>query len=190
MKAEGFDISKTTIINQVREKRFAYKEAYIRQEYPLGHRGEFDFGEVKLVINGKVQKLTLAIFSSPASGFRWARLYESANQKVLMDAYIHFFNTIKGVYDTVVYDNMRNVVKRFIRRHEKELNDEFIKLALFYGFTPVVTNSYSGNEKGHVEKSVNLIRNKAFTKNYEFSSLKRAQEYLAIHMDELNKDWC
>lgn len=187
VKAEGFDIGKTTILNQVKEKRHAHKEAYIRQEYPLGHRAEFDFGEVKLVINGTVKKNILAIFSTPASGFRWAQLYESANQKVLIDAHIHFFNAINGVYETVVYDNMRNVVKRFIGRHEKELNDEFVKLALFYGFTPVVTNPYSGNEKGHVEKSVSLIRNKAFTKNYEFSSLKKAQEHLTTHVNKLNE---
>lgn len=185
--SEGFDIGKSTILNQVKEKRNSHKEAFIRQEYPLGYRAEFDFGEVKLSINGTVKKYMLAIFSAPTSGFRWARLYESANQKVLMDAHIHFFNSVGGVYDTIVYDNMKNIVKRFIGRHEKELNDEFIKLSLFYGFTPVVTNSYSGNEKGHVEKSVNLIRNKTFTKNYKFTSLESAQNHLDTCLNQLNE---
>ena len=94
--SEGFDIGKSTILNQVKEKRNSHKEAFIRQEYPLGYRAEFDFGEVKLSINGTVKKYMLAIFSAPTSGFRRARLYESANQKVLMDAHIHFFNSVGG----------------------------------------------------------------------------------------------
>ena len=171
VQSEGFDIGKTTIVNQVREKRNNRKEVYIRQSYDLGYRVEFDFGEVKLWINNEVRKYTLAIFSAPASTFRWAHLYESTNQKVLIDAHNQFFEEIGGTYETVVYDNMRNVVKRFIGKNDKELNDEFLKLALFYGYTPIVTNPYSGNEKGSVEKSVNMIRNKAFTKQYRFSSL-------------------
>ncbi|MFD2386014.1 hypothetical protein [Enterococcus rivorum] len=34
---------------------------------------------------------------------------------------------------------MRNVVKRFVGPHEKELNDELVKLALYYRFEPIVT---------------------------------------------------
>lgn len=67
-----------------------------------------------------MQKYTLAIFSAPASTFRWARLYESANQKVLIDAQNQFFEEIGGTYETVVYDNMRNVVKRFIGKHDSK----------------------------------------------------------------------
>ncbi|WP_223273029.1 hypothetical protein [Enterococcus sp. OL5] len=48
VQLEGFDIGKTTIGNQVREKRNNKKEAYIHQSYDLGYRVEFDFGEVKL----------------------------------------------------------------------------------------------------------------------------------------------
>ena len=120
----------------------------------MGYRAEFDFGEVKCLINQQRRTLTIAVFSCPASGYRWGKLYESANQQVFLDAHICFFEQLQGVYSTVVYDNMRNVVKRFVGRHEKELNDELVKMALYYRFEPVVTNPYGGHEKGHVEKSV------------------------------------
>lgn len=42
-----------------------------------------------------------------------------------------------------------------------------------------MTNTYSGNEKGHVEKSVQVIRDHAFTKIYEFFSIDHAHEYLS-----------
>ncbi|WP_221637096.1 Mu transposase domain-containing protein [Listeria rocourtiae] len=82
---------------------------------------------------------------------------------------------------------MRNVVRKFIGPHEKELNEELIKLALYYRFEPVVTNVYSGNEKGHVEKSVQILRNKAFTKQYEFQTIEEAQKQLDKTIDRLNE---
>ncbi|TLG70283.1 Mu transposase domain-containing protein [Culicoidibacter larvae] len=129
----------------------------------------------------------LAVFSSPATSYRWARLYENANQTVFIDAHVQFFNHIGGVYKNVVYDNMRNVVSRFITKRKKVLNDELIKLSIFYGFTPVVTNPYRGNEKGHVENSVKTIRSKAFTTKYTFESLNEAQAHLEIVLEKMNE---
>lgn len=81
---------------------------------------------------------------------------------------------------------MRNVVKRLVGRYEKELNDELVKMALYYHFEPVVTNHFSGHEKGHVEKSVKVLRRKAFTKQYEFESIEHAQKHLDQAILELN----
>jgi hypothetical protein len=66
---------------------------------------------------------------------------EPANQQFFLDAHICFFEQLQGVYSTVVYDNMRNVVKRFVGRHEKELNDELVKMALYYRFEPSLQRS-------------------------------------------------
>ncbi|MEO0045803.1 MAG: hypothetical protein RL705_994 [Bacteroidota bacterium] len=185
--SEGFDIGESTIRPYVRKKVQKQKEAFIKQIYPLGYRVEFDFGEVKCLIKGEKRLLYLAVFSSPATGYRWGSLYTSSNQGVFIDAHIQFFKEVQGAYSTVVYDNMRNVVQKFVGKHEKELNEELVKLSLFYGFQPVVTNTYSGNEKGHVEKSVQVIRDRAFTKIYEFSSIDHAQEYLTSALTKLNQ---
>ena len=185
--SEGFTIAQSTLRPYVRKKLQQKKEAFIKQLYPLAYRAEFDFGEIKCLINNKKVTLNLAVFSCPASGYRWGKLYKSANQQVFIDAHLKFFEHLNGVYSTVVYDNMRNVVKRFVGPHEKELNEELIKLALYYGFEPVVTNTFSGNEKGHVEKSVQVLRNKAFTKQYEFPSIEQAQFHLDDTLRRLNE---
>jgi hypothetical protein len=39
-----------------------------------------------------------------------------------------------GVWKEIVYDNMRNVVSKFIGKNEKELNEELVKMANYYGF--------------------------------------------------------
>jgi transposase len=187
VKEKGFNIGLTTVSNKLREKRDYAKECFIKQEYHYGDRLEYDFGEVKLVINGLVTHYYIAVLSSPASNFRWAYLYSNANKEAFMDSHVKFFEMVKGVYKEVVYDNMRNVVNKFVGRSEKVLNEDLINMALYYGFKVNVTNCFSGNEKGHVEGSVKFIRNKVFSKDYRFVSEDVAKKHLEDQLILLNK---
>lgn len=54
---------------------------------------------------------------------------------------------------------MKVAVKRFVGRQEKEPTEALLKLSTYYGFAFRFCN---GNEKGHVERSVEYIRRKAF----------------------------
>lgn len=184
---EGFDISYPSIVNYVREKRNKTKECFIKQQYEFGDRLEYDFGEVKLMINGKLETLSLAVISSPASNFRWAHLYKNQKADVFFDSQVKFFDMIGGMYKEVVYDNMKNVVTRFIGRNEKEINNKLISFSNYYGFNINVTNCFSGNEKGHVEGSVRIIRNNVFAEKYEFDNILQAQEYLNKRLIEINE---
>ena len=86
LRAEGFDIGLTTVQNEVREKLGGKKEACIAQEYAYGDRFEYDFGEVHLVIAGTMRKLYMAVMAMPASGGRFALLYESQGKDVFEDS--------------------------------------------------------------------------------------------------------
>lgn len=185
---EGYDISETTLRNHIRDKRNKHKECFIKQEYPYGQRFEYDFGEVKLIIDDKLTKGYLAVITSPASKFRWAYLYYNSKMDVFLDSQVKFFEMLGGSFQEGVYDNMKNVVTKFIGRNEKQLNEKLIKLATYYGFYINVTNCFSGNEKGFVESSVKWIRNRVFATKYEFDSFKEANDYLQDKLKELNKD--
>ena len=93
-----------------------------------------------------------------------------------------------GIYKEVVYDNMRNVVTKFIGKNEKELNEDLIKMSIYYGFEINVTNAFSGNEKGYVEGSVKYLRNKIFAENYKFISEEAAIEYMESQLIKLNEN--
>ena len=183
----GFEISRSTVVAQIKEKRAKVKECFIRQDYDFGDRLEYDFGEVKLILNGQLGTYYLAVLSSPASNFRWAYLYKSQKQEVFMDSHVRFFEMIGGVHKEVVYDNMRNVVTKFIGRHEKELNANLVKLSMYYEFAINVTNCFSGNEKGHVEGSVKYIRNKVFARHYQFKDFEEASTFLQAELLKLNE---
>lgn len=152
LKKQGFKASYSTVALEIARLKEANKECFIRQEYNFADRLEYDFGEVKLAINGIVKKYYMAVLSSPASNFRWCFLYSNCKKEVFMDSHVKFFAMIGGVYKEVVYDNMKNVVTKFIGKNEKELNEDLIKMSLYYGFDINVTNVFSGNEKGHVER--------------------------------------
>ena len=188
LKKQGFSLSYSTVVLEMKRIKNSGKECFIRQDYDFGDRLEYDFGEVKLVINGITKKYYIAVLSSPAGKFRWCYLYDNCKKDVFLDSHVRFFEMIGGVWKEVVYDNMRNVVSKFIGKNEKELNEDLVKMSLYYGFDVNVTNAFSGNEKGYVEGSVKYLRNKIFAENYKFNSEKAAIEYMESQLMKLNEN--
>ena len=188
LKKQGFDVSYSSVANEIAKIKNSGKECFIRQDYEFGDRLEYDFGEVKLVINGITRKYYIAVLSSPAGNFRWCYLYDNCKKEIFLDSHVRFFKMIGGVYKEIVYDNMRNVVTKFIGKNEKELNEDLVKMSIYYGFEINVTNAFSGNEKGYVEGSVKYLRNKIFAENYKFISEEAAIEYMESQLIKLNEN--
>lgn len=188
LKSQGFTASYSSVASEISKIKNSGKECFIRQEYNYGDRLEYDFGEVKLVINGILKKYYIAVLSSPGGNFRWCYLYDNCKKEIFMDSHVKFFKMVGGVYKEVVYDNMRNVVSKFIGKNEKELNPDLIKMSLYYGFDINVTNAFSGNEKGYVEGSVKYLRNKIFATNYKFKTEESAIEYMESQLIKLNEE--
>lgn len=183
---EGHDISYPTVCNYIRERQSESKEAYIRQEYRAGETCEFDWGYVKLIINGKPKTFQMAVFTSAKGNYRFSKLYHNQKMENFLDAHVKFFNEIEGVYQEVVYDNMKVAVKKFVSKTDKEPTEDLLKLSLYYGFKYRFCNTRRGNEKGHVERSVEYIRRKVFSKKDEFTSIEEANKYLNEMLIGLN----
>ena len=188
LKKQGFDVSYSSVANEIAKIKNFGKECFIRQDYEFGDRLEYDFGEVKLVINGITKRYYIAVLSSPAGNFRWCYLYDNCKKEIFLDSHVRFFKMLGGIYKEVVYDNMRNVVTKFIGKNEKELNEDLIKMSIYYGFEINVTNAFSGNEKGYVEGSVKYLRNKIFAENYKFISEEAAIEYMESQLIKLKEN--
>jgi hypothetical protein len=104
-----------------------------------------------------------------------------------MDSHVRFIEMMGGSYHEIVYDNMRNVVSKFIGKSEKELNEDLVQMSLYYGFRINVTNCFKANEKGSVEKSVDVLRNQIFAGSWSFNSLEDAQTYADSRLLKLNE---
>ncbi len=188
MIAEGFKVGETTIRNNFRIYKDKKKEAFIRQSYNAGYRSEYDFHEVKVQIDGKSRLIYQATISLPYSNYKFVKHYENQKMESFIDSLVSFFEKIKGVPCTVVFDNMRNVVRKFLYNGKKEYTDEIIKLSIYYGFKIMTTNIYSGNEKGHVENSGKFARKELFTLNYKFDTIEEIRAYANSEMKILNEE--
>lgn len=94
LKKQGFTLSYSTVVLEMRRITSSGNECFIRQDYDFGDRLEYDFGEVKLVINGITKKYYIAVLSSPAGNFRWCYLYDNCKKDVFLDSHVKFFEMI------------------------------------------------------------------------------------------------
>lgn len=189
VKKQGFDVSYSTIKRITKYLEDKHKEAFIRQEYLPGDICEFDWGTVKLDINDTgIQKFQMAVFVSAYGNYRFAKLYQTQDTAAFQESHADFFSHCHGAYQTMVYDNMRVAVRRFVGLTEKEPTAALTELSIYYGFKYRFCNIRSGNEKGHVERSVEYIRRKVFSgpDTIKFDSLAEANKYLFRECMKLN----
>jgi len=183
----GYAGSYPTTCIYVRKLRNKTKEAFIKQVYEYGDVCEFDWGEVKLRNKEKIKKYKMAVFTSAKNNTRMAFLYRREDTQAFIDAHVRFFEIAKGVFKTMVYDNMRVAVAKFVGVNEKEPTEALKKLSLFYGFNYRFCNIYSGNEKGHVERSVDFVRRKAFSNCIDFT-FEEAAQHLETVLEKINNN--
>ena len=181
----NIQVGYTTVCNYVRSQK-TLGEAYIKQNYDYGQTIEFDWGEVKLRINGEQKRFQMALMTTAKGSCHFARLYPHQKMEAFLDSHINGLAYFGGVPNEIVYDNMKVAVKRFVGRFEKEATEDLMKLSMYYGFDYRFCNARRGNEKGHVERGIEFIRRKAFAKQDTFSSLEEANQHLFEKVQKLN----
>lgn len=182
---EGFRISYTTVRNFVQREVKRTKEVFIRQEPTVGREIEFDWGEVKLYIDGKLKSFSLAVFTLHYSNYRFAYLYESETTVCVQDAHVKCIDHLGFIPHVFTYDNMRTVVKNFIG-NDRTITDGMKNISMHYHFQIRLCQPRKDNEKGHVERSVEYIRRKAFAYRDTFTTLEEAISYLTNTVEKLN----
>lgn len=189
LKKQGFDVSYSTVKRVTQYLETKHQEAFIRQEYMPGEICEFDWGTVKLDIgNAGYQKYQMAVFTSAYGNFRYAKLYLTQDTAAFQESHADFFAYSHGAFQTMVYDNMRVAVRKFVGLTEKEPTTALTQLSIYYGFKYRFCNICSGNEKGHVERSVEYIRRKVFSDPEcdKFDTLAEANKFLFRECMKLN----
>lgn len=182
---QGYQIGYTTVCNYIRGQQSS-QETFIRQQYAPGGVCEFDWGEVKLKIDGIWRVYQLAVFTLAWSNYRFAILFARQDTQSFQQSHVIFYEHLGGIPHQMVYDNMRVAIKRFIGISEKEPTEALLGMSMYYQFGFRFCNVRKGNEKGHVERSVEYIRRKAFGREDEFKDLASANEYLFNRLEKLN----
>lgn len=83
---------------------------------------------------------------------------------------------------------VRVAVRKFVGLTEKEPTTALTELSIYYGFKYRFCNICSGNEKGHVERSIEHVRRKVFSgpECDKFDSLAEANKFLFRECMKLN----
>ena len=184
---KGHKIGASTVQIKFRKYKDTYKETFIKQQYNLGQRAEYDFHQVKLCIGNKVVIYHQATIAAPTSNTYFIKLYKDETINSVIDSIVSFFNHCGGVYKEMVFDNMSTVVKRLIiGKKEKEYTEDIIKLSNYYGFKIVTCNVAKGNEKGTVENGGKFIRNDFFSLNFKFDTEEDLVNYYTKELEVIN----
>jgi hypothetical protein len=130
----------------------------------------------------------MAIFTLAARNIRFAYLYRKEDTQHYVDSHIKAFAYFEGVPHTMVYDNMRVAIAKFTGRFERTTTIALKQLSTYYGFSFRFCNIRKGNEKGHVERSVDVIRKAAFSGQDIFGTEEEAADRLAETIVRLNSD--
>lgn len=185
-------ISYQTVCRYVTAKEKAAGEAdskaYVRQTYAPGQECEFDWGEIKLVIGGQLRKLYMAVFTTCHGNQRRGYLFSRQDTLAFMESHRNYFRELNGVPHIMVYDNMRVAVKEFVGPAEKTPTEALRRLSAHYAFSFRFCNARAGWEKGHVERSVEYVRRKAFSLSVDYASLDDAQAHLELICREMDSE--
>ena len=182
LDSKGVQISYQTVCRYVTAKENVAGQkdpkAYVRQLYAPGQECEFDWGEFKLIIGGTLRKLYMAVFTTCHGNQRRAYIFSRQDTLAFMESHRNYFRKIGGVPHVMVYDNMRVAVKEFVGPNQKTPTEALRRMSAHYVFDFRFCNARAGWEKGHVERSVEYVRRKAFSLNAEYATLAEAQAHL------------
>ena len=187
---KGYTVSYSSVCKYIQrrkaEKVRKSKDVFVKQYYEPGEECEFDWGEVKLRIGGKPVTFTMAVFALCHSEGRWAYLFRHQDNLAFMESHRNFFHDVHGVPHTMVYDNMKVAV--ILGPDGKKPTATLQRMQAFYGFDYRFCNARAGWEKGHVERSVDYVRGRAFTTRVDFDSIGDAQMWLGRICDGINRE--
>jgi len=171
---EGFTGSYPTVqryVNKIKEKRD--RTAYIRFETMPGQQAQVDFADFKIkCADGSEITIYCFIMALGYSRHMYVELIDKCTITNFLACHQHAIGYFGGVPAEILYDNMKNVV---IRRMKKEIqwNKEFESFAMHYGFKPILTPTYSPWAKGKVERPIKYVRER-FWRGYEFTDIGQA----------------
>lgn len=128
----------------------------------------------------------MGAFTTAKGNWRYADLFYSQKAENFLYLHAEFFESAGGVYREIVYDNLKTAVAKFVGKNYKKPTDELLKLSIYYNFNFRFCNIGAGNEKGHIERSVEYIRRRVFSKRDSFPSMDEARQYLGQELIKLN----
>jgi transposase len=137
--------------------------------------------------SSELLKVYIFVASLPYSGYIFAEGFYSMDSEAWISAHIHAFSHFGGVAPIVVPDNCKTAIAKNTTV-ELIVNENYRRMAEYYGCAIVPARIKRPKDKGHVEMSVGVVERQviASLRNHVFFSLCDLNEAIAEKIAEIN----
>lgn len=159
ISVQGYAGKRTILRDFMRPHRKRCKQkAYKRFETKPGEQAQVDWGEFTLDYGGTTKRIHAFVMLMGYSRALYVEFVENEKLQTLIECHERAFKYFGGVPQTIVYDNMRTVVRDIKAQGLDRFNKAFLDFAKHHEFKPIPTRPYHPESKGKVESGVKYVR--------------------------------
>lgn len=155
-------VSYGTVRNICKEQFAKEKEVTIPLIYEPGEVMQVDWFMLSIRYKSEIYKLPAFLAVLPYSDMFFCMLTLDMLFETFISCHIEAFKFFGGVPDRIFYDNLKAAVHKGFGQNAIE-QERFKKFRIHYNFQPLFMNAAKGNEKGCVERHVQICRNLLYT---------------------------
>jgi transposase len=183
--AKGYKGKRTILRSFMKPHReTAERNASQRFETPPGRQAQVDWGHFKLQTpDGKTKKVHAFVMIMGHSRRQYVEFTEDEKLDTLIGCHERAFTFFGGVPETILYDNMKTVVRYSHRTDETKWNEQFWRFANHHRFRPQRCRPYRAKTKGKVENGVKYVRRNFWPRLSVISSLAMLNEQVQLWLD-------
>lgn len=160
IKGQGYSGGKTILRDFVQPFRQQFKVQAVRRfETVSGQQSQVDWGYLGTFdLDGRQRKVWVFLMVLGYSRYLAAHCTTAMDVETLLLSHQKCFESLGGVTDQIVYDNMKTVTLGRDIENRPMWQRRFLDFALYYGFQPVACTPYRPRSKGKVEIGVRYIK--------------------------------
>ena len=179
LRAEyGYAGGYTQVREAVAEARGRAREAFVPLDFGPGE-AQVDWAEAQVEVSGQPLRAHLFVMTLPFSDARFVACFPRETLEFFLEGHRRAFEFFGGVPRRITYDNLKLAVTKVGRGRRRDLNVTFENFSRHYLFEAAFCNVARGNEKGHVEKSVEWARRNLFVPVPPLEDWSRFNDQLA-----------
>lgn len=180
----GVPATLRTVQRIMRDLRRERREVPIPLPYASGDLAEVDFFEVVVTVDGKDEKAFLFVMRLMYSGRDFAWLCRWQDEACFREGHRRAFEHFGAVPRRILYDNLKLAVRRILVGGERDLVEDFARMATFYNFEPRFARPKDGSDKGGVEARGQHIRLQHLSPIPEGPNLPAIADVLLARLDQ------
>lgn len=173
LRTKGYEGAYDSVRRYVKQWRqdhhLQMEEAFMPLEFLPGDAVQFDFGTDVVWVKGVRTVVKAARIKLCFSRLALIQVFPTERQEVVMEALKRGYEFFGGVSRRLIVDNMSTAVKKILTKKEqnqtgekREWTENFENFCGHYLTNPKACTAGRGNEKGQVEREMQLSRNAYF----------------------------